>query len=574
MKRKGLTCKSYGWVVLNLVLAIVGVQVSAQELSTLGSQQPVRVSSGLTVSSTLYHIKGNEFRQQPFNWFLSGTPTLHIYGVAIPFSIYWSNQSLSYQQPFNQYGMSPSWKWIKTHIGYSNVHFSDYTLAGRRFLGGGIELNPGKFRFGAVYGKFQEAVEQDSIIRPTPGGFLAEVPNGAFARRGYSLKLGVGTERSFVDLIFFQAEDDTTSLNSMLSKEVLVPEKNTALGLKFRFGLGKRLSVDGDWGTSIYNRDQRYALLDSSGFPGLINETIQPRTSSQFLYAGNAQLVYQDRNLRTALRYRRISRDFKTMGAFYFQTDLEEYSANGSYSMFKRKLNLRGTLGIQRDNLAGGRQQTTNRVISSAVVGWQTTLRWRNDFIYTNFGIQQRNALTGLLDSNRIDQVSSSYQFQSRYQLPSTIYPQSLGGSLTYQQLAPRSRDLQLVVDTRSFQANIFYTWIVPDQRLGLTANVHSLRQSTLDIATSSDGIGLSANKSSADDKINLSSGIHWYSNRSAGATLGSTWLLNGNFNYQIQQNWSLGLQWNILQTNGSINNADASFRETMLQIQSNFNFH
>src|SRR5690606_33832159 len=99
-------------------------------------------------------------------------------------------------------------------------------------------------------------------------------------------------------------------------------------------------------------------------------------------------------------------RDFKTMGAYYFQTDIQEYSANASAFLWKRKVNIRGTLGWQTDNLSGDRLRTTNRIIGTGMIGWNVTRDLRMDWVYSNFGIQQRNIIANLNDSLRIDQVS------------------------------------------------------------------------------------------------------------------------------------------------------------------------
>jgi hypothetical protein len=570
-----LTYSSYNmpFILFILLFLICYTPGIAQNFDNIKDQKPVHLSSGLSLSSSIYHMKGDEYRQQPFNWFISGTPTLHLYGVAIPFSFYWSNQALSYQQPFNQFGLSPSWRWIRLHAGYSSVHFSDYTLAGRRFLGGGVELNPGKLRFGAVYGRFQQAVEQDSILRPTPGNFLSEIPNGAFDRRGYSVKLGYGTERNFFDLIFFQAADDTSSLFGPLSLETIVPEKNTAIGIKHRFTFFKKWFIEGDWAGSFYTRDRRYALADSAGLPEFVNTAFEPRLSSQLLYAGNSQFGYDGGRTRWSLRYRRIARDFKTMGAYYFQTDLEEWSTQLGLQLFKRRVLLRGTFGLQRDNLAGSRQQTTSRLISSAIAGWQITRRWRADVVYTNFGIQQRNTITGLLDSLRIDQVSSSVQVQTRYQLKSPALPQSVGLSLTSQSLAPRTRDLQFAVDTRSYQGNVFYTCQIPDYRLGLAGNIHGLRHIMESVTTTSAGIGGNLNMQTAKAKLSYFSGLQYYFNFFDEVRAGSTWSFNAGANYIIKNNWSLSLQLQHLRTLGGLNNREAKFQETFAQINTNFNF-
>jgi len=39
--------------------------------------------------------------------------------VSYSFSYIFSNQQSSFQQPFNQYGLHPTYKWITGHIGYA-----------------------------------------------------------------------------------------------------------------------------------------------------------------------------------------------------------------------------------------------------------------------------------------------------------------------------------------------------------------------------------------------------------------------------------------------------------------------
>src|SRR5690606_3239673 len=146
---------SRAWKVMTLCCFLY-VQLTGQDLSRLGDEKPVRFSSGISLQTSFYSVNEIPYRRQPFNWSISGTPVLEVYGLSLPFSFYFSNQQLTFQQPFNQFGISPRYKWITTHLGYSSVRFSDYTMAGRRFLGAGVELNPGKLRFGLVYGRFQK----------------------------------------------------------------------------------------------------------------------------------------------------------------------------------------------------------------------------------------------------------------------------------------------------------------------------------------------------------------------------------------------------------------------------------
>ena len=121
----------------------------AQNVST----QAVKVSGGLNAYAGLYQASGIDARNQTTPFGLSGSVNVSLPGgVSLPFSMVLGNQGASFRQPFNQFGVSPTYKWAMVHAGYRNVQFSPFTLAGHTFLGGGFEINPGKLRLGAVYG--------------------------------------------------------------------------------------------------------------------------------------------------------------------------------------------------------------------------------------------------------------------------------------------------------------------------------------------------------------------------------------------------------------------------------------
>lgn len=120
----------------------------SQDLGQITKQKPVVFNGTIGLGLGTYNVKGIPARQRDFSYIFNGAPTLTIYGVTLPFSVVVSDQERSYTQPFNQYGISPTYKWATFHAGWQSLEFSPFTLAGHNFLGGGVELNPGKLRFG------------------------------------------------------------------------------------------------------------------------------------------------------------------------------------------------------------------------------------------------------------------------------------------------------------------------------------------------------------------------------------------------------------------------------------------
>ena len=123
-----------------LLLALLGAAAlagppaaRAQDLATIGQQKPVTLTGSLDLRTVLYDYSGSiTARRKPFSYVLSGRPTLNIYGMAVPLEFVLSEQDRAVRQPFNQFGVSPTYKWITAHAGYRNISFSPFTLASIR----------------------------------------------------------------------------------------------------------------------------------------------------------------------------------------------------------------------------------------------------------------------------------------------------------------------------------------------------------------------------------------------------------------------------------------------------------
>ena len=136
--------------------------LEAQDLTNIKDQKPIRFSGSTELRGIFYNASGIANRREPFTWILSGNPTLSLYGWDIPFSFILSRDDRAFRQPFNQFGMSPTYKWLTLHGGYRNVNFSSFTLGGHTMLGGGVEANPGKWRLGFMYGRLNRATVIDT----------------------------------------------------------------------------------------------------------------------------------------------------------------------------------------------------------------------------------------------------------------------------------------------------------------------------------------------------------------------------------------------------------------------------
>lgn len=542
-----------------------------QDLERVDIKNPVRLTSGIGLQTSFYSVSNIPYRRQPFNWSISGTPVLQLYGMNLPFSFYFSNQQLKYQQPFNQFGISPTYKWAKAHLGYSSVRFSDHTLAGRRFLGAGLELNPGKLRLGFIYGRFQKAIERDSVVQSTPEGYLSGVPNGSFERKGYAVKVGIGTDKDYVDLIYLKAEDAPASLVESFSLETLNPKKNSALGLKHRISSEGGFFWESDAALSFYTRDLNAEPIDTGDIPTFLYKLFDPKLTSQLLYAGSMRIGYEGKAIKTSLRFRRISRDFKTMGAYYFQTDLQEYALQLGTALFKNKMHVRGSAGFQENNLASDRLHTTKRFIASFYSGLQLAQNLRCDLIYSNFGITQRPQQPGLADSIRIDQVLQSWQLALNYQIRSAR-PQTISFQVNTQDLAPREEGFSQVTETKSFNMNGVYIISFPTAHFNVSLVGQSIRNEQVVGTLKCIGGGISLTKGFAKGKGNANSGIRLFNTQFEELDGGSTITFDAGINYRITDTWSAGANVRLIHSDGTTQ-AMQQFNERLVTLASQFHF-
>jgi hypothetical protein len=531
--------------------------VCGQDLSQLKGKKPLRLSSGFSVNSSFYTANGIENRRAPFAWTLSGSPTLEVYGMKVPFSFSVSNQHRSFQQPFNQVGLTPQYKWAKFHVGYSSARFSQYTLAGRRFLGGGVELTPGKWRLAYVQGRFQKAVGFDSVAVANPNQYPSTVPIPAFSRYGYAAKVGFGSRNAFIDLSYLKAQDRESSIAipTVLAKS-LRPAENAVLGINTQVTLFKKLTWTTDLGVSAYTRDTRsdtVALPEKFAF---MNKFLLPRLSSQVQTAGESSLNFRNKYIGMRVLYRRIDPDFKSMGAFFFQTDMEQWLVAPSFNLFKNKLQINGSYGWQNNNISATRSRTTKRTIGSASVVLRGGQHFNLQANYSNFGITMQPRLNlnpkNVLDTFRAVQVSQSINIAPNWHFGNKQKQQNFGISANYSLLDDLNPQSAFKAAMKTMMGNAYYSVNFPQRKLGFNTSL-TYQNVVNSLGTIQNmGVNTGIQKSFAKDKLSASANIGYFRNGNAEAS-GSTFQIGSNISYRLAKNSSffISTQWQTTQTGG-----------------------
>jgi hypothetical protein len=360
-----------------LLLLFFSTRGFTQNLEKIGDKDMLKVSGGFNFNSAFYQANGIAPRRDPFAWFFSGSLNFTLLDWSIPFSYSYSNLHGTFSQPFNQYSVSPQYKWIKTHIGYTSMSFSSYTLAGHTFLGGGAELTPGNWTFDLMCGRLRKAVEYD-ILNGSDAGM-------SFRRFGYGAKAGYEKNGHGLALIFFHAYDDPKSIPFVPAASLLRPMENTVVSLTGKTRLWTHFFTEIEYALSGLTRNVNSPGETDSTIRNPLPVVFHVRSTSQFFHAGKASFGYQGQRFRLNLNYERVDPDYQTLGAYYFTNDVENITLAPALSFFKNKLNLSLNTGMQRNNLDQHKLGTMKRWAGSVALSFVPGPAFSANGSYSNF---------------------------------------------------------------------------------------------------------------------------------------------------------------------------------------------
>lgn len=554
--------------VLIVCFASGSVTMTAQDLANLKDATPVDFSGSLSLRLNGYSTNRENPTRDPFFWTVSGSPTLSIYGVTLPFYFSFSEKNKDYRQPFNQFGLSPYYKWLKLHLGYRNISFSDFTLSNHTFLGAGVEAEPGIFRFGFAYGRFLKAIDQpidtlsNTIITPT------------FARRGIAAKIGLGTYNNFVDLIFFKGKDDSTSVNTSWSEAGVRPAENLVYGIKARQMFLKIFTFDLDYGFSIYTSDMTAAEVSTDEYkvPSIVTAFLTPRTSTTFLMAGKASLGVRLKILSLRLQYTRVEPDYQSMGSYFLNNDYENITIAPSWGMLKNKIRVSGSVGIQRNNLFTDKINTTNRQINSVNVAFMPSSKFTLNAFYTNYRINQERNIRISYDSLKLEQFSHNLNLNSTLTRGTKERRHMFNAGLNYQTFEDDNNISETNNQTVSINPMIGYRFQNTVSKFGIYGNVNVNQFDTDASETVRWAYSVGTNKGLLDNQLTLNGSATYFTINVDGKPQSNALSFNGRAAYRVQERHQLDISVSLV-SRKMTEDTGKDFRDVLGNFGYTYNF-
>ncbi|MBN2609948.1 MAG: hypothetical protein JXB00_00160 [Bacteroidales bacterium] len=323
----------------------------------------------------------------------------------MPFSFTVSEQQRSFRQPINMIGVSPYYKWFTLHLGYQNLSFGQYTLAGNTMLGAGFEIkHPKGLYAGFMTGRFNKAIDYDPDPNEISQGYVV-LPE--YKRTGNSFKLGYVTDSTCLAISFLKAADDEKSINKLQADSLKInPAQNVVIGLSAQHYFTKKLVVNIEYGNSVYTQNMNDSGPASDlgvigkGLSGMLVTNGSTISSQAF----ESSFAYKEKWYGVRFRYKRIGDGYQTMGAYYFQNDVRNITLEPWVQLWKKMLRINASAGIQKNNLKNESGIKSERTVKSLRINFRPAKFYLLNATYSNYEIDR---------TRHIERLDSIYQQSS-----------------------------------------------------------------------------------------------------------------------------------------------------------------
>lgn len=553
----------YIFTLMFLIFCILNIR--AQE------RKDFKISGGFSVGGELYDVSGIPNRRSPYSYNVNGYVVFSYKDFSIPVSASYRDAQFSYDYTFNRLGIAPTYKWIKLHLGWSNLNFSPYTYSGRSFYGVGLELTPGIFYLGVLAGKIQNSLAiTDTLVY---GASL--VP--AFERRIRGAKLGLRKNKNKLELMAVRIFDDAGSFEypddytQTYGYQVLTPKENICVGLNGAVTLFKMVDMYVNTGVSAFTADNNDSLLITYGeeVPDFVDGIFKANSTSRLTFAGDGGLNIRLKGHKLGFKYRRVDPFYTTLATNYFQNDLEQYTFIIGTHFWKRKIRLDGQLGLEHNNLTRLRTNTTDRVIGNANINVNLSESLQTSLQYSNFQTESVNELLQLNDTLRYVSSSQNFGSYTSYSIKKDSRNLNFNLYANYNTVRDLSEVEQLGdVDILSAGLSHGYTFVEHD--LTLMPSVNYNQYNYRDVQQVRYGFGWKVSKKLFDKKLALSLGGNLYSNRYNDSNDGLSSNYSLNAAYKIGKKSLLSFNNTYRINNSSVNRSFTEIR-SMLRYSHKF---
>ena len=527
--------------------------VKSQDLTHVTKNKPFSVTGGMNFSSTGYKVNGMASRLDPFTWSVGANLNFNLYGIFdVPFSFNYSQGNKTFGQPsYNQFGLSPKYKYITIHAGYRSLQFSNYSLSGVMFLGGGIEISPEKSLVKAsfMYGKFAKAVAFDTLKKAQYSNNLFGSPG--YERWGYGGKISIGKETQNINVIMFRAWDKLGSIPSPPVISGIKPMENLVIGLSGTTLLFEHIKFNGEITISSITMDVRAPkrTMESFTYTNNMGSLFTPRETSISNLAYAVGLGYQGEIWNCEANLKHIDPGFQSLGTTYLTSDIEDYTLKIGRTFNEKKVTVSINSGIQRNNLANQLKVTNKRFIGGADISYSINEKLSVSGNFSNFNASTSPSSVTIVDTFKYVQVTDNYTLTTNYNFGDQVKRQALCANMMYQIVNTLNQSAIMITEngTKLFNVNLSYTISFIPSSLNLTTSLSYNKYDMDLITTQAYGPTFCATKSIFQKKIKLSCNYSLLNNIAANNSNNWMNIVKATANYKIGKSQNIQLSMSYM---------------------------
>lgn len=408
-----------------LLIALATAMVAgtqAQDISQIGKSDPLIISGSIGTQNTYYHSSMGAGYMSPLSNSVFANLNISIYGFTMPFSLYYTNDNLSFSHPQLSFNLTPRYKNFTGHIGQSTMPFSNYIL-NMSFNGVGLEYRGRHFRMSGFYGVLRRAVNDD------PTGPSPRRPQ--YRRYGWGLSVGYGNDRNSLDLYLLRAYDSPGSIDEAW-REQIRPQENLLVGLKGRVTPFSWMSLSANVATSAFTADRESQKI-TAGTATRWDKVFDAKYTSSLRFAGDVSLGLSLKGINANVYYKMIQPDYTSLGTYYTSNNYHSLGLSLNTMLF-RKLSLSANFSGQADNLNNKQLYTTAGYVYSTMANLNVSQRFNISAMYNGYLQRQSDGAMPVNDTTRVHRVLHSLSLIPTYNIMGTTLDHTLSLSANYTQ--------------------------------------------------------------------------------------------------------------------------------------------
>ena len=494
--------------------------------------------------------------------------------LSIPFGINISNRKVSYnlpnipnenlveyvQNPRNNIHIDPSYKWFKAHLGSHTPQYSTLTTGDIQIFGLGFSMNPGKFILAANYGVSQTAIKPDILLN-TPG---------AYKQTMVGVQLGYGKEKG--DKFVFnlvKIKDDISSINTS-SSVGYDPVEGISVSPLLKIKLFKHLIFKTETAVSLYTSNLKALALPSNNFfPSQLNNYITLNSSSVFDFAHNTSLTWKSKDFLLGGQIKYIGPGYMPIGYRNIEKDIIDYKINTGFKLFRKKLHLKGSIGIRTNNINNTTLVSTKRLLASLNVFGKISKQFSFNASYTNFGFNNNQNLPAL----RIEMINNSFSFSPSYRFKSRNKQHVISMNLSLNNLDMYNVASLSFITTKTQTFNTNYNVIFKNIPLSLGTNILLLKNKSAVLDMSISNFVINAGYKFYNKKIKPSLSIGYMNIRRLGFSADNRFVTKFKLKYKVNKKLSIKMLYTLTNNDYGTIHPGASVTENKAQISINKKF-